>query len=41
MRIKTKNQLDKYMYEKLIRKPEKDLEKFQEFMLKEVKFENE
>jgi hypothetical protein len=33
--------LDKYIYEKNIRKPEKGIEKFQNFILKEVKFSSE
>jgi hypothetical protein len=33
-RTKTKSQLDQYIYEKLIKRPEKDIEKFHEFIMK-------
>ncbi len=39
-RTKTKAKLDKYVYEKLIKHPERDLELFQDFLLKEVNFES-
>lgn len=39
--MKTKKSIEKHLYEKKIRKVERPLEKFQDFILKEVKFNEE
>jgi len=38
MRLKTKNNIEKQLYEKKVRRPNSKLENFQEFIIEEGKF---